>query len=247
MIGYERVKKVRKSLRSSLLALAALLFMPFAQAEDAVFLSQYSKQYGEQIFLISKIGCRIECKSHDYVIVAKPPDWNITVFNPKQSVYAQVPLKKWQGPYLATMQKYYATRFSYLVKNDTEPGTLQKLAVTRVHFKIENVSGKIKEQLAQRAYLTVTNDLPASIPLQEVVYQYYSIPSAPGFPLAFEWMDKDLDWQRYVILHNWRKGKCSQKDFEIPAKAKRVKSSLEVIVKPLQEGMFETFFGSTKK
>jgi hypothetical protein len=221
--------------------------MPAALAENGVFISQFSQMFGEQILLISKIGCRIEAKSHGYVIMAKPPDWNVIIFNPEKLIYAEMPLKKWEGPYLASMHKAYSTKFSYLVKTTSETDMIQKLPVTRIRYKMDNVTGNVKEYLAYRAFLSVTKDIPASDPLQKVIYQYYSIPLASGIPLEFDWMDRNYKWQKYVTTNKWWKGSCSQKNFELPPNAKKVKSSLDVVVSNLQDGMFETFFGSVKK
>jgi hypothetical protein len=245
--GYEWVKKVRKSALYSLLILIALLAMPAALAENGIYLSQFSEMYGQLNLLISNIGCKIESKSHNYVVIAKPPAWNVIVFNPRRNVYTEIHLKDWDGPYPAMMHKGLGTKFLYLTKTTTETDTFQKLTVTRIRYKLNNVSGGVKDYLAHRAYLSVTNDIPAPTQLQKVIYLYYSIPTATGIPLEFDWMDRNMKWQKYVGTNSWRNCSCRQKDFEIPANAKKMKTSVEVVVSDLQEGMFDTFFGSDKK
>jgi len=64
---------------------------------DVWHLSQKNMIFGDCEVYICPKGLKVTFASNKWANLAKPPDWDLLVFNPKAKVYCRTPLKDWRG------------------------------------------------------------------------------------------------------------------------------------------------------
>lgn len=62
---------------------------------------QTNKIFGDCEVYVSPQALKVTFSNEKWANLAKPPDWDLFVFNPREKVYCRTPLKEWRGRKLA--------------------------------------------------------------------------------------------------------------------------------------------------
>jgi hypothetical protein len=241
---------VRASMLFNVIYLSFFLTAQAGKAEEAIQLKQYSEMYGNQELVISKIGCKI-VSGKNYILLAKPPNWNVTVYNPKKQIYSDVSFKSWQGPTGFGINFVYGARFRFLKEVHSEPATVLNLPAKQITYKSAGLKKEItKDQqdlLPSGAVQTISTNITVPKELIVIINKYGRLPDTTGIPLEFAWFSRHGKSHRFLKTLSSTKISCTPLTFTVPPGTQRIKDSANVVVTKDEEGMIEDFFGASQK
>lgn len=88
------------------------------------YLMQTNKIFGDCEVYVSPQALKITFSNEKWANLAKPPDWDLFVFNPKAKVYCRTPLKEWRGRKLGST---FVKGLKSVAKTETIAGMRTKI------------------------------------------------------------------------------------------------------------------------
>lgn len=199
---------------------AAICTCLSARAEGWV-LSQYTPYGGPHTLSFSSQGMRLEQKKMGITIVAKAPDWTITMFNDRARTYFQVPYHEF-----VSRKGGARSGFGY---DNSPPQRVQTGTVGGLNATLYR-TGKAGKSRSISYWLS--NDISVPHQLTDIIGKQFHWPITVGVPLKVEKID---ELSRAVTELNTESGRLDNltiASFTYPKTYKRVSSDVEVLVPP---------------
>jgi hypothetical protein len=148
-----------------------------APSEDGVVIMQKSDSIGEQEVTATKHALKMVNKKDGITLIAKSPDWDIILYNPKSRTYFQTKSATWHGrmPIGDLME-----REPNLFARDGKPEVMNGLKV--MHRIIDEKSPHHAQRGADYWYI---KELSLPQTLCDIVQRDYAMPPVDGFPLSY--------------------------------------------------------------
>jgi hypothetical protein len=215
--------------RLFMLAFAAcLLAAPLAQKAYAQgwALSQYTPYGGQHQLYFSHEGMRINQKKMGITIVAKAPDWKLTMYNDRAKTYYQTTYEDWkqrsakgQG-FVSSFQRQH--KFRNVAPRKGTTSSIAGMACTQYFLGPQGQPGSI--------ICWLSNDISVPPQLTNILMSEFGLPNMNGVPLKVERVDDhgkkvtDLNTEASQMQH------LTASNFTYPPNYKRVQEDIEVLV-----------------
>ncbi len=137
------------------------------------YFMQTNKIFGDCEVYVSPQALKITFSNEKWANLAKPPDWDLFVFNPKAKVYCRTPLKEWRGRKLG----------STFVKGLKSVGNSETIAGMRTKvYDAQNIEPGARA--ISRIFVTEDLGLPEQVSI--ILCGNDAIPLVKGIPLRVQ-------------------------------------------------------------
>lgn len=179
------------------------------------YLNQKNKIFGSCEVYICSQGLKVTFDNNKWANLAKPPNWDLLVFNPKAKIYCQTPLKDWRG---ARVANTFTKNVRSLNKSERICGIEAKL------YEAQNLED------GSHSYSTIYSAESLGLPPQIsfILCGNSATPTMKGIPLRVTHRAGN-DLGRTIDTFSVKQITVSPNFFEIPAGYKKVIRPEEVM------------------
>lgn len=136
------------------------------------YFAQTNKIFGDCDVYVNSQGLRIDFANQKWANLAKPPEWDLFVFNPKAKVYCRTPLKDWRARKLGLS---FVRNLKLSGKEDTVAG---------MRTKVYDAQTIEQGKRATRIFMTEEVALPNQVSV--ILCGNDAIPALKGIPLRVQ-------------------------------------------------------------
>lgn len=179
------------------------------------YFMQTNKIFGDCEVYVSPQALKVTFSNEKWANLAKPPDWDLFVFNPRAKVYCRTPLKEWRGRKLATT----------FVKGLKPIGKSEKIAgMTTKAYDAESLEPGARA--ISRIFVAENFGLPEQVSI--ILCGNAAIPLVKGIPLRVQHSGGQAPGKT-VETHVAKQVIMPASFFEVPSGFRRVTKPEDVI------------------
>lgn len=197
-------------------------------------LTQYTPYGGQHYLYFSHEGMRLAQKKMGITIVAKAPDWKLTMFNDHSKTYFQTTYQDWKQrsakgqSFVSSFQRTHKFRNINPVKGAA--GNIAGMAATQYFVGPKNAHEWQSKPTPGWMLCWLSNDITVPQQMTDILTSQFGLPTMHGVPLKVERID---DHGRMVTDLNTEASQVQNltaSNFTYPANYKRVQEDIEVLV-----------------